>query len=430
MIIRAIRYIINTIFWQFIFNQVNRVDFIALMNNFSALFLTLSARNVITFLKDLILNSLTNNFFFRLIPITNTPGFQVRTLTDTPLKRVFWFGFIFTLLVYRWFILFKRLLLWPFKLGIFTFIFSTIGIDVSWLLGWFNFFPFTIPQLIYVQYLSLFNNWLGWWKGTVNTNISLPKNPRKELVNYETSDLTETNNSDKIFNRKNIIILISVLALVGVGVWYFYYNSGSGGAGGTQAGTNQIIPGNPPAPNVNNVPQPTTVPQTTPVPQAISITDNQTGPNRFEVLDRLDNLRYTGRVSRLGDPLSPSATNAWGSASIETPIATSTETVAEASSSTTQAWGSSSGASTTRTSPTHTDPMLAAEYDRLFPRLESQAEASSSTPIVESASNVDRPESPPIERSASPTGSTDSSETVTHYTDPKGKTKFIFRNNS
>lgn len=205
MIIRIIRYIINTIFWQFVFNQINRVDFIALINNFSALFLTLSARNIITFLKDLILNSLTNNILFRLIPVT--PDFQVRTLTDTPVKKVFWFGFIFTLLVYRWFILFKRLLLWPFKLGIFSFIFSTFGIDISWILGWFNIFPFTIPQWVYMQYLSLYNNWLGWWKGTVNTNISLPKNPRKELVNYETSDLKENIETDK---NKYLIKLIYI----------------------------------------------------------------------------------------------------------------------------------------------------------------------------------------------------------------------------
>lgn len=463
--IRIIRYILSTIFWQLIFNQINRVNFIALIYYFINLILTLSPINILRVYRDLFLNRLNNNTYFRII--ATTLEVPIEHLTDTQPKRVFWFGFMFTVVIYRWFILFKRLLLWPFKLGIFTFIFSTFGIDISWLLGWFKIFPFTIPQWVYIQYLTLFNNWLGWWKGTVNTNISLPKIPKKELGVYETSESIEANETEKnkILNRKNLIILLSVLALVGVGVWYFYFHNSGSGAGGAQAGGTVFPPatGNNPAPNANT---------------PIIITDNQTTSSiKYRLLDKLDRLRLYGNITpehynhlreqvltTLPNPesaLSASVSEAISSSTFEAPVASTSQAVAESSttssSSTTQAVGSSEGSTsttTTRTSPTHPDPRLARDYDRLFQRPEG-----SSSNLSESSASTERPNSPPIgaeasttsnvegsnsppnlaepsssssrptyaevARPSSPTGSDGSGETIMTYQDAKGKAKVI-----
>lgn len=184
MIINAIKYIFNLIIGQFIFNQINRIDFVALINSFTAQNLALSPTNLYLFLRDLILNRITNNYFFRVI--TTSLGLNTNSLVDYRAKRFFWLGITVILILYKQFTLFKRLILWPFKLGVYSFIFSLVGVDFSWLLSWFNIFSFNIPQWVYIQYLTLFNNWLGWWKGTVYTNISLPKDPRKDLLILKT----------------------------------------------------------------------------------------------------------------------------------------------------------------------------------------------------------------------------------------------------
>jgi len=72
----------------------------------------------------------------------------------------------------------KRIFLWPFKLGIFTFIYSILGFDVTWFLNLFNFFTLNVPQWVYIQYLTLYSNWINWWHDTVKikslNNVSLP----------------------------------------------------------------------------------------------------------------------------------------------------------------------------------------------------------------------------------------------------------------
>ena len=148
---------------------------------------------------------------------------------------------------------------------------------------------------------------------------------------------------------QKLFILLGIITIVSLGVWDYYYNNGTGGAGGTQAGTN-VFPGNPPAPTASN-----------PTPQTISIIDNQTEVNRL-----------IPPISRYEGPISPSigaSTDAWGGSSPinNTPILT--ETLPNTYNSSTSAWGSNE-ATTSNTSPTHPNPRLARDYDRLFQKPE------------------------------------------------------------
>ena len=129
------------------------------------------------------------------------------TLTDTHSKRFFWIAFVSILVIYKQFILFKRLLLWPFKLGVFTFIFTTFGIDLSWFLSWFNIFNFNIPQWVYIQYLILYSNWLNWWNKTVYIKNLTIDNPLPKILKSESSELIEANETDK---NKYLIELIYI----------------------------------------------------------------------------------------------------------------------------------------------------------------------------------------------------------------------------
>lgn len=167
-------------------------------------------------------------------------------------------------------------------------------------------------------------------------------------------------------------------------------------------------------------------------------------------IDQYEELRQ-----RLMPPLP--AYQAAQPATIETPIAPTNKTVTEASSST-------EGASISNTSPTHPNPRAAEDYDRFFQRPESSStpagELSEASTSSSSSTVPERPSSPPITaeassprsssnsavipeaspssgrptyaevaRPSSPTGSDDSSETVTRYTNSEGEQRFIIRNN-
>ena len=241
---------------------MDRINFINLFNTFRTQLLTMSTRNIWRFIWDLISNRITNIFIFRIV--TNLPGINPNDLINSKSKKIFWLSFASVLVFYKMFTYFKRLILWPFKLGIYTFLFSISGIDLSWFLSWFDSFPLNIPQWVYLQYLSLYNNWLSWWNNTVNVkslnNIPMPSIPK---VN---SDLVESDNTDsKIFNKKKYYYRCYCNRLNRFRYLIFFY-SGNGGTG-EGGDVNPNLPPNP--------------------PHNINIIDNQT-PNRLIIdFDRL-----------------------------------------------------------------------------------------------------------------------------------------------
>lgn len=287
--IRIIKNLLNYAIWRFIFNQINRLHFVNFTNNFIAQLLTMTTRDILNFLGDLIFNKITNNFFFRLI--TNTPGINPSIIIDSKSKKIILISFVSTLILYRQFLLFKRFILWPFKLGIYSFFYAIFGFDVSGFLTWFDYFPLNIPQWVYVQYITLYSNWLNWWKGTVEIkNLNTDSIPSINKTNSVT-DLTEGDSNNWI-NKKNIIIGLTVIALIGVGVWYYFYYSANGiGNGGAGNGGNNLPPQDP-TQNLN---------------PTIEIFDRQTGlavntenlndTQRLALVDRADRLRNSGRIS-------------------------------------------------------------------------------------------------------------------------------------
>jgi len=405
MIIKIIKQFVIAIAWQYFFYKLERVNYINFINNFSTQLLAMSILDTLRFYRDLITNAITNNIFFRVLAVTT--GVNVNSLTDTNSKRFFWLGLAFTLIVYRWLILFKKLILWPFKLGVFTFIFSTLGIDLTWFLSWFNIFYFNIPQWVYFQYLTLYSNWLNWWNNTVkikNLNVDLLPTIKKT---YSSTDNDESTGPNEKINKKYYIILgVVVIIGIGVGIWYYFYNDIGANGGG----------GNPP-----NPPNPPTVTTIDTLPHQINVSDAQNSssssssnrnltstnefsspelrdfaqergirynPSRFNLLDRLAELNQKDpdllrqdridnmRQERLADILSSERLSAPSS-----PIAS------------------------TSTLP---DPV------------------SPPTSPIASTSTLPDPVSPP--RAPSPTGSDDSSETIKAYISPENKWKFaIYR---
>lgn len=285
-----------TVMWHYIFYTIEKINYRHLINNFRTQLQTMSSINLIRFFRDLVFNRLNDNINFRTIGISL--GLNYKTLYDTKNKRLFWLGFTFSIIVYRWMVLFKKIILWPFKLGIFSFFYSIFGVDVSWFLSWFDYFTFNIPHWVYIQYLTLYNNWLGWWNNNVNiknlNTISLPE--RLDKNNLKLDKSTDSNLDESVesnwINKKNIIIGLTVIALIGVGVWYYFYYSANGiGNGGAGNGGNNLPPQDP----------------TQNLDPTIEIFDRQTGlavntenlndTQRLALVDRADRLRNSGRIS-------------------------------------------------------------------------------------------------------------------------------------
>lgn len=151
---------------------------------FNALFLQLKVlpvQEIFNFFYILIFNKLTDNSILGKIAIPL--GVNWKILCDTKLKKLFLLIITTSLLFYRWFIILKKVFLWPFKLGLFSLFYSILGFDVTWFLNLFNIFTVNIPQWVYFQYLLLYTNWMNWWYNFVNikslNTSSLPSSQSK-----------------------------------------------------------------------------------------------------------------------------------------------------------------------------------------------------------------------------------------------------------
>lgn len=235
--IRILKNFLINIIWQYMFYSISRIDFRRLISNVTIIFNTMSLRELSRLCWDIILNKVHNNRFIRMIGLQNPV--DTRIIFDTNNKKFFWLSILFSLTIFRWFIYLKKIFLWPFKLGIFSFFYSLFGIDFSWFLGLFDFFYINIPHWVYIQYLTLYNNWLNWWHSTVNiknlNTIPLPerldKSKNLELGEPVDSNLDESNNKISK-NKKIILITLTIIAIVGLGIWYYYYSDVGGTGGG------------------------------------------------------------------------------------------------------------------------------------------------------------------------------------------------------
>jgi len=183
-----------------------------------------------------------------------------------------------------------------------------------------------------------------------------------------------------------------------------------GGPGGNNPIPNPMLTHNPPAPPVAPIPSNVTS-ASIEVPHQIDVIDNssvepgmQYNPSNVNLIDRLAESNNT-------------APNYEGPGPSEASTSAPTRT-------------------TKSLSPTDSLPKeVVEEVEHLFHKPDTSIESSVSplrpSEPVASTSNVERPESPPIIRPASPTGSTDSSETIMPgaYTTSEGNTRIILPRN-
>jgi len=218
--IRIIKGILYNVSWTFLFSSINKIKFINILNNLNAYLRTLKLRELFRILNILISDKLSDNSVLR--PVIYPFEIELKVLVDNVYKKIFLFGFIFTIITNVWFNLFKKIFLLPFKLGIFSFIYSILGFDVSWFLNIFNFFSINIPNWVYIQFITLYNNWLTWWYQNVNIKsiTSVPVKDIKKIKNNVNKDVIEIETP----GNNTVWYIIGAVTIVGgicFALWYF-----------------------------------------------------------------------------------------------------------------------------------------------------------------------------------------------------------------
>lgn len=259
MIKTIIKKILINIFWRFLFSNISRASFSNILNNLSTYLSTLSVIQVLKDLKLILLDRFPENPI--LMHAFHPFELSVKYLFDNIFKKTFFFIFFSFMVFNIWSRIFFKLILLPFKLGLISFTYSICGFDVSWFLSIFNFFTINIPYWVYVQYLTLYNNWLQWWNSSVNIK-SIKKIPIKEIKKNVTEDLIEVEKPNNKFWYA--VGVVTIIVTVGFIMWYFDVFNSSGPGPGTRPSPDT---GN----NLTNTPSNTV--------ELITITDNQTPTN-------------------------------------------------------------------------------------------------------------------------------------------------------
>lgn len=244
MIVTIFKFLAFSLSWFFVFKQLKKNNYRGLFDNLSLQLLTLPFNYLWDFFSELIFNRLTENSILNKIALPL--GLDWKSLCDTNIKKIFLILIVIVISLYRWFTILKKILLWPFKLGILSFIYSIIGFDMSWFLNLFNIFSFNIPNWVYVQYLTLYNNWLAWWYNTVNIK-SITSVPIKEIKKIKNNldikpDHIETVKSD----HSRIWYVVGGIIIVGgifFALWYFdiFNNTDPGNKPGSDTPQNTIV---------------------------------------------------------------------------------------------------------------------------------------------------------------------------------------------
>lgn len=115
--IRIIKYIFFSITWHFIFKAISKINFKKLLDSIITQLQSLPYKDLFKLIKNLILNKQTDNSILNTVCLPL--GFNWKYFFDSNLNKFFLLFLTFSIIEDRWFILVKRLLLWPFKLGIF-----------------------------------------------------------------------------------------------------------------------------------------------------------------------------------------------------------------------------------------------------------------------------------------------------------------------
>ena len=110
--IKIIKWILFSITWNLIFKGITKINYKNLFDNFVLKLLSISYKDIFKFLIDLILNRLTENSILNKVCLPF--GLNFNYLLDNNIKKFLLLSLTLSIMVYRWAVLMRKLLLWPF----------------------------------------------------------------------------------------------------------------------------------------------------------------------------------------------------------------------------------------------------------------------------------------------------------------------------
>lgn len=337
----------------------------------------------------------------------------------------------------RTLIIFKTIILLPFKLGVYGFIASLFGIRPDYLLSFFDVFKFNLPSWTYNKLLELHLSWMTWFKNTlqinsINTNLEKPltipkiKNP---YLNVE--PVIEPKEETYLYLTKKQWFYLSITILTALGAYFGY----TGGIpfkqvfewnGDLKSGTNKegeevIIPSQSVIGKKVREAKWKEVQEHFALPSPSWYDTIKSWPGKlieklnpfnwwkttdeFEIEEQLDKNKYEQFKKR------EAAENHEHEARLK-----KDNQYEKKSNFLSKYWYSHDKIQPENTSPTHSDPEKQKEYNKLFPKSEEPSTSKSSVEplkILENTTQVQNPTTPPIPSLYSAPEANESTETVT-----------------
>ena len=190
-------------------------------------------------LIQLLINTLKSNpkdiLSFKLFNevLTHSIPQEHRTEILSKAKLLFVFLIIFNI-TKRILYIFRSTILLPFKLGVYSFIASLIGLRPDYLLSFFDAFKFNIPNWIYNKLIELHLSWLSWFKNILQINsittdmekpLTLPRIKKTNIIPQPEIVEIESKSDTYFYLTKTQWVYVSI-SVIGLLAAYFGYTGG------------------------------------------------------------------------------------------------------------------------------------------------------------------------------------------------------------
>jgi len=231
--------VLKRMIWRLFFNKVENKDFNDLVSYTIFLLLNETIINTFKLLIDLIMKKPSELFKIKTINkvlIHTLPIENRNEIVQEEQKSIKYLliSLVFSNIIKKILFIFKTVILFPFKLGVYGFIAFLFGIKVDWLLSFFDIFNFNLPSWTYKKLVELHIRWMILFKDilqieSINTDLDAKNSTLKTITYYKEKETTFINSDSKpetylyLTKTQWFYVSITILGMLGA---YFGYTGG------------------------------------------------------------------------------------------------------------------------------------------------------------------------------------------------------------
>ena len=221
--------ILKLIIRKIFFNKIENKDFNMLFSYTLELLPNETFMSIIKLLINMFKSKPSELFYFSIFneAITHTIPSEKREIILNKIKYLFIF-LVISNIIKRVILITKKIILLPFKLGVYSFIAFLFGIKMDYLLSFFDIFKFNLPSWTYNKLLDLHFSWLNWIKNTLKINSittdtenpsSLPKFRIPSLSNNDELEVPKKEIKPDTYlyltKKEWLIVTVSIIFILG-----------------------------------------------------------------------------------------------------------------------------------------------------------------------------------------------------------------------